>query len=76
MQLLFSGEDASSLHSGSLSPTADSVASELQGLTPEEQERQKAEWSAELAKVMSQLLSSILFLFIFFNIHYSNKLRK
>jgi len=27
------------------------MASELQGLSLEEQERQKAEWSAELAKV-------------------------
>jgi len=48
-------EDASSLHSGSLSPTADSVVNELAGMTPEEQERQKAEWSAELAKVEEEI---------------------
>lgn len=45
------GEDASLHSGGSLSPTSDNVANELQGLSLEEQERQKAEWSAELAKV-------------------------
>ena len=48
---LFSGEDASLHSGGSLSPSADNVANELQGLTLEEQERQKAEWASELAKV-------------------------
>lgn len=49
------GEDAS-LHSvGSLSPTADNVENELQGLTLEEQERQKAAWSADLAKVEEEI---------------------
>ncbi|XP_012276877.1 tumor protein D52 isoform X2 [Orussus abietinus] len=48
------GEDAS-LRSGSLSPSADNVANELQGLSLEEQERQKEEWSDELAKVEEEI---------------------
>ncbi|CAG5097567.1 Similar to TPD52L2: Tumor protein D54 (Pongo abelii) [Cotesia congregata] len=47
------GEDA--LHSGSLSPSADNVANELAGLSFEEQERQKAEWRTELAKVEEEI---------------------
>ncbi|KAM0728164.1 Tumor protein D54 [Formica fusca] len=50
------GEDAS-LHSAeSLSPSSDNVANELQGrLSLEEQEQQRAEWSAELAKVEEEI---------------------
>lgn len=48
---LFPGEDASLHSGGSLSPSSDIVANELQGLSLEEQEQQKAEWSAQLAKV-------------------------
>lgn len=33
----------------------DSGINELAGLTPEEQEKQKQEWSAELAKVQNSL---------------------
>ncbi|XP_076183380.1 tumor protein D52 isoform X3 [Ptiloglossa arizonensis] len=48
------GEDA--LHSsGYISPSSDTVVNELQGLTLEEQDRQKAEWSAELAKVEEEI---------------------
>jgi len=54
MSTVPTGEDAS-LHSGSLSPSADNVANELQGLSLEEQERQKAEWAAELAKVEEEI---------------------
>ncbi|XP_043284721.1 tumor protein D54 isoform X3 [Venturia canescens] len=49
------GEDASLHTGGSLSPSADNAANELQGLTLEEQERQKAEWAAELAKVEEEI---------------------
>lgn len=49
------GEDASLHSTGSLSPTSDNVANELQGLSLEEQEHQKAEWSAELAKVEEEI---------------------
>lgn len=49
------GEDASLHSAGSLSPSADNAANELQGLTLEEQERQKAAWSAELAKVEEEI---------------------
>ncbi|XP_014475778.1 PREDICTED: uncharacterized protein LOC106745047 isoform X2 [Dinoponera quadriceps] len=52
---LVKGEDASLHSGGSLSPTSDNVANELQGLSLEEQERQKAEWSAELAKVEEEI---------------------
>ncbi|XP_032690047.1 uncharacterized protein LOC116853202 isoform X3 [Odontomachus brunneus] len=52
---LVKGEDASLHSTGSLSPTSDNVANELQGLSLEEQERQKAEWSAELAKVEEEI---------------------
>jgi len=45
------GEDASLHSAGSLSPSSDNIANELQGLSLEEQEQQKAEWSAQLAKV-------------------------
>lgn len=49
------GEDAA-LHSGSfLSPTSDSVENELEGLSLEEQDRQKAKWTAELAKVEDEI---------------------
>ena len=48
---MFAGEDAALHRSGSLSPSLDNVANELQGLSVEEQERQKEEWRAELARV-------------------------
>ncbi|XP_029157837.1 uncharacterized protein LOC114930263 isoform X2 [Nylanderia fulva] len=47
-------EDASLHSAGSLSPS-DSVTNELQGLTLEEQEERKAEWSAQLAKVEEEI---------------------
>ncbi|KAH0553923.1 hypothetical protein KQX54_005874 [Cotesia glomerata] len=53
MNTVPTGEDA--LHSGSLSPSADNVANELAGLSFEEQERQKAEWRTELAKVEEEI---------------------
>jgi hypothetical protein len=46
------GEDASLHKTGSLSPILDNVTNELQGLSVEEQERQKTEWSAELVRVI------------------------
>ncbi len=49
------GEDAALHRSGSLSPSLDNVANELQGMSVEEQERQKAEWSAELAKIEDEI---------------------
>ncbi|EZA54807.1 Tumor protein D54 [Ooceraea biroi] len=52
---LVKGEDASLHSAGSLSPTSDNVVNELQGLSLEEQERQKAEWSTELAKVEEEI---------------------
>ncbi|XP_043284722.1 tumor protein D54 isoform X4 [Venturia canescens] len=55
MSTLPTGEDASLHTGGSLSPSADNAANELQGLTLEEQERQKAEWAAELAKVEEEI---------------------
>ncbi|XP_029157838.1 tumor protein D53 homolog isoform X3 [Nylanderia fulva] len=51
---LVKGEDASLHSAGSLSPS-DSVTNELQGLTLEEQEERKAEWSAQLAKVEEEI---------------------
>ncbi|XP_024222450.1 tumor protein D54 isoform X3 [Bombus vosnesenskii] len=49
------GEDAT-LHSADyISPTSDNVVNELQGLSLEEQNRQKEEWSAELAKVEEEI---------------------
>ncbi|XP_016841477.1 tumor protein D54 isoform X4 [Nasonia vitripennis] len=51
----YMGEDAALHRSGSLSPSLDNVANELQGMTVEEQERQKAEWSAELAKIEDEI---------------------
>lgn len=55
MSIVPTGEDAA-LHTDSFpSPTSDSVANELQGLSLEEQDRQKAEWSAELAKVEDEI---------------------
>lgn len=48
---LVKGEDASLHPAGSLSPSADNAANELQGLTLEEQESQRAVWNAELTKV-------------------------
>ncbi|XP_015171955.1 PREDICTED: uncharacterized protein LOC107064123 [Polistes dominula] len=48
---LIKGEEASLHSAGSLSPSADNAANELQGLTLEEQEKQKAAWSMELAKI-------------------------
>ncbi|XP_070148676.1 tumor protein D52 isoform X1 [Polyergus mexicanus] len=53
---LVKGEDAS-LHSAeSLSPSSDNVANELQGrFSLEEQEQQRAEWSAQLAKVEEEI---------------------
>jgi hypothetical protein len=49
------GEDASLHSAGSLSPSSDNMANELQGLTLEEQEQQRAEWSAQLAKVEEEI---------------------
>ncbi|XP_060820063.1 tumor protein D53 homolog isoform X1 [Bombus pascuorum] len=52
---LVKGEDAT-LHSADyISPTSDNVVNELQGLSLEEQNRQKEEWSAELAKVEEEI---------------------
>ncbi|KYN38158.1 Tumor protein D54 [Trachymyrmex septentrionalis] len=48
-------EDASLHSAGSLSPSSDTMANELQGLSLEEQEQQKAEWSAQLAKVEEEI---------------------
>ncbi|KYM77552.1 Tumor protein D54 [Atta colombica] len=48
-------EDASLHSAGSLSPSSDTMANELQGLSLEEQEEQKAEWSAQLAKVEEEI---------------------
>ncbi|KAL0113650.1 hypothetical protein PUN28_012649 [Cardiocondyla obscurior] len=48
------GEDASLHSAGSLSPS-DSIVNELQGLSLEEQEQQRAEWSAQLAKVEEEI---------------------
>ncbi|KAK1132255.1 hypothetical protein K0M31_016377 [Melipona bicolor] len=48
-------EDASLHSAGYISPTSDNVVNELQGLSLEEQDRQKAEWSAELAKVEEEI---------------------
>ncbi|XP_018055080.1 PREDICTED: tumor protein D52 [Atta colombica] len=52
---LIKGEDASLHSAGSLSPSSDTMANELQGLSLEEQEEQKAEWSAQLAKVEEEI---------------------
>ncbi|XP_061936893.1 uncharacterized protein LOC107992887 isoform X3 [Apis cerana] len=52
---LVKGEDASLHSAGYISPTSDNVVNELQGLSLEEQNRQKAEWSAELAKVEEEI---------------------
>ncbi|XP_011053253.1 PREDICTED: uncharacterized protein LOC105145437 isoform X1 [Acromyrmex echinatior] len=52
---LIKGEDASLHSAGSLSPSSDTMANELQGLSLEEQEQQKAEWSAQLAKVEEEI---------------------
>ncbi|XP_011634338.1 uncharacterized protein LOC105425311 isoform X2 [Pogonomyrmex barbatus] len=52
---LIKGEDASLHSAGSLSPSSDNIANELQGLSLEEQEKQKAEWSAQLAKVEEEI---------------------
>jgi len=49
------GEDASLHSAGSLSPSSDNVANELQGLSLEEQEQHRAEWNAELAKVEEEI---------------------
>ncbi|KAL6424334.1 tumor protein D54 isoform X3 [Cataglyphis hispanica] len=50
------GEDASLHSADSLSPSSDNVANELQGrLSLEEQEQQRAEWSAQLAKVEEEI---------------------
>lgn len=43
---IFSGEE----HATDMSP--DSGINELAGLSPEEQEKQRQEWAAELAKVI------------------------
>ncbi|KAL6424333.1 hypothetical protein ACFW04_009853 [Cataglyphis niger] len=49
-------EDASLHSADSLSPSSDNVANELQGrLSLEEQEQQRAEWSAQLAKVEEEI---------------------
>ncbi|XP_051158210.1 tumor protein D52 [Leptopilina boulardi] len=62
MSSIPTGEDASLYSSGSLnsvgsvSPsTTEDFTNELQGLSPEERERQKEEWSAELAKVEEEI---------------------
>ncbi|XP_017891644.1 uncharacterized protein LOC108631922 isoform X1 [Ceratina calcarata] len=52
---LVKGEDATLHSSGYISPTSDNVVNELQGLSLEEQNRQKAEWNAELAKVEEEI---------------------
>ncbi|XP_076685798.1 uncharacterized protein LOC143377882 isoform X1 [Andrena cerasifolii] len=52
---LVKGEDATLHSSGYISPSSDNVVSELQGLSLEEQERQKEEWSTELAKVEEEI---------------------
>ncbi|XP_024874119.1 uncharacterized protein LOC112456064 isoform X1 [Temnothorax curvispinosus] len=52
---LIKGEDASLHSAGSLSPSSDNMANELQGLSLEEQEQQRAEWSAQLAKVEEEI---------------------
>ncbi|XP_018305601.1 tumor protein D52 isoform X2 [Mycetomoellerius zeteki] len=52
---LIKGEDASLHSAGSLSPSSDIMANELQGLSLEEQEQQKAEWSAQLVKVEEEI---------------------
>ncbi|XP_076752813.1 uncharacterized protein LOC143424558 isoform X1 [Xylocopa sonorina] len=52
---LVKGEDASLHSAGYISPTSDNVVNELQGLSLEEQNRQKEEWSAELAKVEEEI---------------------
>ncbi|XP_072763198.1 uncharacterized protein [Anoplolepis gracilipes] len=52
---LVKGEDASLHSAGSLSPSSDHVVHELQGLSLEEQEQHKAEWSAQLAKVEEEI---------------------
>ncbi|XP_014236923.1 tumor protein D52 isoform X3 [Trichogramma pretiosum] len=52
---LVRGEDAVLHRSGSLSPSLDSVANEFHSLSIEEQERQKAEWSAELARIEDEI---------------------
>ncbi|CAK9805988.1 Tumor protein D54 [Anthophora quadrimaculata] len=49
------GEDATLNSAGYISPTMDNVVNELQGLSLEEQNHQKAEWSAELAKVEEEI---------------------
>lgn len=49
------GEDAALHSSGFRYPSSDNVANELQGLSLEEQDRQKAEWNAELAKVEEEI---------------------
>ncbi|XP_076662605.1 uncharacterized protein LOC143365900 isoform X2 [Halictus rubicundus] len=52
---LVKGEDATMHSSGYISPSSDTVVNELQGLSLEEQERQRAEWSAELARVEEEI---------------------
>ncbi|XP_018393277.1 PREDICTED: tumor protein D52 isoform X2 [Cyphomyrmex costatus] len=52
---LIKGEDASLHSAGSLSPSSDTMANELQGLSLEEQEQQREEWSAQLAKVEEEI---------------------
>nr|XP_033340690.1 uncharacterized protein LOC117228796 isoform X2 [Megalopta genalis] len=52
---LVKGEDATMHSSGFISPSSDTVVNELQGLSLEEQDRQKAEWSAELARVEEEI---------------------
>lgn len=49
------GEDAVLQSSDFRYPSSDNVANELQGLSLEEQDRQKAEWSTELAKVEEEI---------------------
>ncbi|XP_076282464.1 uncharacterized protein LOC143209976 isoform X2 [Lasioglossum baleicum] len=52
---LVKGEDATMHSSGYISPSSDTVVNDLQGLSLEEQERQRAEWSAELARVEGEI---------------------
>ncbi|XP_034185953.1 uncharacterized protein LOC117606964 isoform X2 [Osmia lignaria lignaria] len=52
---LVKGEDASLHSAGYISPSSDNVVNELEGLSLEEQDRQKAEWNAELAKVEEEI---------------------
>lgn len=55
MSTVPTGEDATMHSSGYISPSSDNVVNELQGLSLEEQERQRAVWTAELARVEEEI---------------------